>query len=45
MKGHFDAGRFGKALRGIVGKTLRCETHRVAEEGNSPEPAKTWQNA
>jgi len=44
MKDRFDAGRFAKALRGIVGKTPKY-TKLIAPEGGDgpPYPIETWQ--
>jgi transposase-like protein len=40
-----DAGRFSKALRGVVGKTLKYAKLIAAEGGDGPCPAGTWQAA
>src|SRR5713101_578859 len=38
-----DAGRFAKALGGIVGKTLKYAKLIAAEGGDGPQCPKTWQ--
>jgi len=40
-----DAGRFMKALGGIVGKTLKYAKLIAAEGGDGPHPTETWQTA
>jgi hypothetical protein len=40
-----DAGRFTKALRGYVGKTLKYAKLIAAEGGDGPYPTETWQTA
>src|SRR6266700_2368989 len=40
-----DAGRFTKALGGIVGKTLKYAKLIAAEGGDGPQPATPWQAA
>src|SRR5436190_11165504 len=37
-----DAGRFTKALRGVVGKTLKYAKLIAAEGGDGPHPTETW---
>src|SRR6266849_3319268 len=40
-----DQGRFVKALRGVIGKTLKYAKLIAAEGGDGPHPAETWQTA
>src|SRR6266542_302230 len=40
-----DAGRFTKALRGIVGKTLKYAKLIAAEGGDGPQQSPTWETA
>jgi transposase-like protein len=40
-----DAGRFVKALRGVVGKGLRYAKLIAAEGGDGPQRPETWQTA